>query len=59
VTDLACVHELAHRAPRVFDRHGGVHPVLVVEIDMVDTQAFEGCIAGSVHVIGVAVHADP
>ena len=37
--DLALAHEVGHRADDVLDRHGGVHAVLVEEIDAVGREA--------------------
>ena len=35
---LPCAHQLGHRADRLLDRHAGIDPVLVVEVDRVDAE---------------------
>ena len=43
--DLSLLDELVHRAPRLFYGQGGVHPVLVVEVDVVDPEPSERGVA--------------
>jgi hypothetical protein len=38
VTHLAGAHQVRHRADGVLDGHGGIDPVLVVEIDRLDAE---------------------
>ena len=59
VADLALVDELRHGAPGLLDGDGGVDAVLVVEIDVVDSQPRERSVAGGPHVFGTSVDADP
>src|SRR5215213_4492972 len=59
VAHLACLHQLRHGAPRLLDRSVGVHPVLVVEVDVVHTEAPQGSLASPPHVLGLAVDAQP
>src|SRR3954465_14141281 len=55
VAHLARAHELGHRADGVLDRSISVDPVLVVEIDGVDTQSLERRFAGLPNVLRLAV----
>jgi hypothetical protein len=57
VPDLALLDEIPDRARHVFDRHGGVDPVLVVEIDAVGTEALERALDGRLDVLRSAVQA--
>jgi len=59
VADLARLDELLHRADGLLDRDRGVHAVLVVEVDVVDTEALERGVAGGADVRRAAVDADP
>ena len=59
VTDLALGHELAHGADRLLNRRVGVDAVLVVEVDVVDTQPEQRAVAGLAHVLGPAVDGAP
>ena len=54
VADLALVDELGHRSDRVLDGRVRVHPVQVVEIDRLDTEATEAGLAGLPDVLGAA-----
>ncbi len=47
-----------HRADGLLDRHGVVHPVLVVEVDVVHAEPPERVVAGLADVVGPAVHAE-
>jgi hypothetical protein len=58
VPDLAGLDELAEGAPGVLDRHGGVHAVLVVEVDDVDAEPLQRGVARAADVLGAAVDAD-
>ena len=55
VADLARPDQLAHRAPGVLHRHGAVHPVLVVQVDVVGAEPLQGRVTGLAHVLGPAV----
>ena len=55
--DLPGVDELGHGSDRLLDRHRAVDAVLVVQVDDVDVEALQGCVAGAVHVVGTAVDA--
>ena len=55
MANLAGGDELGHRANRVLDRRRRVDAVLVVEVDVVDTEARERGVAGPAHVGGAAV----
>ncbi len=54
VFDLACFYEVGHRAYGVFDGGLRVDAVLVVEVDVVDAEALEGCVAGGFDVLWLA-----
>ena len=58
VADLTGGHQLGQCPPGVLHRHRGVHPVLVVEVDVVDPEPLERRVARPPHVVGPAVHAD-
>ncbi len=49
------MHELRHRADGVLDRSVGVDAVLVVEVDVIDSEALERALGGFAHVGGAAV----
>src|SRR3954447_12360399 len=57
IADLAGVHELLHRPDGLLYLRVRVDAVLVVEVDVVDVQALERCVAGLTHVLGVAADA--
>ena len=54
---LALLDQFLHRAHRLFDRHVGVDAVLVIEIDPIDTEAFQARLAGLHHVFRPPVDA--
>jgi hypothetical protein len=54
MANLARHDELRHRADRLLDRHPAVDAVLVVEVDVVETQPPQRGVAGLPHVLGVA-----
>ncbi len=56
VAHLAGLHQLGHGAHRVFDRHLGIDPVLVVEIEMLDAQPAQTALHRLTHVVGPAIH---
>ena len=59
IAHLALSDELGHGADGLFDRHRLVDAVLVVEVDVLDTEALQRGFAGGVHVLGPSVDADP
>ena len=56
---LARPYQVAHGADGLLDRHGAVHPMLVVQVDVVGAEPLERRVARSLHVVGPAVHAEP
>src|SRR3712207_6593657 len=59
VAHLPCLDELLHRADGFLDGHLRVHPVLVVEVYSVYAEPPERGVARSLHVVRLAVDADP
>ena len=57
VAHLPLPHQLGQRADGVFDRDLGIHAVLVVQIDVIDAETLERCLAASAHVLGAPVDA--
>jgi hypothetical protein len=55
VAHLALGHQLGHRADRLLDRRARVHPVLVVEVDVIRPQAAQRRLARLVHVLRAPV----
>ena len=47
--------QLGERSPRVQQRHGRVEPVQQVQVDDVDAQSSQRCVAGLPHVLGASV----
>jgi len=58
VTDLADLNQLGHGTNGVLDGRIGINPVLIVEIDHVDLQPAQGCLAGRTHIIGLSIDTD-
>lgn len=54
---LALLHQLAHGADRILDRHRWIDAVLVVEVDHVDAQPLEARIARRLHVLRRSIDA--
>src|SRR5262249_25621039 len=54
---LALFDESRHRADGLFDRHGGINPVLVIEIDDLDAESLEAGLAGLGNVGRAAIDA--
>src|SRR5262249_16115516 len=52
---LALADKLAHRADRVLDRNGRIHPMDVIEIDDVGLEPPEALLAGFAHILRPAV----
>ena len=53
---LPFAHELGHRADDILDRYGGVHAVLVQEVDVVRVEPAERALDSLADVRGPAVH---
>jgi hypothetical protein len=58
VGDLAGLDQLGRRPPGLLHRHRAVHPVLVVQVDMVDAESLQRGVAGAAHVLRPAVDPD-
>ena len=58
VPDLARLDQLGHRPPGVLDRHRPVHPVLVVQVDVVDPEPLQRLVTGPPRVVRLPVDAD-
>ena len=52
---LALLHQLAHGADRILDRHFRIDAVLVIEIDHIDAEALQALLAGLDHEVRPAV----
>ena len=59
MADLARRDQLRHRADRFLDRRRRVDAVLVVEVDVIDSQPLQRGLAGGVDVLGAAVDRAP
>jgi hypothetical protein len=59
VADLACAHQLGHRADGFLDRHGQVTPVHVVQVNDVGLQPGQAFVDALAHVGGVAADGRP
>src|SRR5262245_15214247 len=57
VAHLALLDETRHGADRVLDRNVGIDAMDVIEVDRVDAEPLEACLAGDRHVLGLAVDA--
>jgi alcohol dehydrogenase class IV len=55
VANLARVDEGLHRTPRLFDGHGPINSVLIVEVDDVNAETAKRLLTGAHHVLGLAV----
>src|SRR5215210_4262380 len=58
VADLSLLDELGHGADRFLDRNRAIHPMLVVEIDVVDAESLERTIARLPNILRPAVHSE-
>ena len=58
VADLALLDQLGHAADRLLDRHVGIDPVLVEEVDRVDAEPLQRAFAGAAGIGRAAVDAD-
>ena len=56
---FAALDEPRHRADRLFDRHRRIDAVQAVDVDVIDTEAFQALVAGLRHVIGMAAGERP
>ena len=56
-THFAGAHQLGHGAHGVFDGHGFVDAVLVVQINLLDAQTLSAGVATGLHVFGPAIDA--
>src|SRR5258708_26305682 len=52
---LAVRDQPGHSAHRLFDRHGWIDAVLIIQIDHLDTEALKTRVAGTDHVLGPPV----
>src|SRR5437764_5904275 len=57
ITDLALFDEPRHCADRILDRHCRIDPVLIIEIDDIDSEPLEARLAGLDNIGGTAVDA--
>src|SRR5687767_7504328 len=57
--DLPGLYEIRHRTDRLFDRHGTIDPMLIVQVNDVGVEPLERRIARCAHVLGTAVLALP
>ena len=57
VLDLAFLDQVLHRAGHVLDRHVGVDPVLVEQVNRVDPEALQRCVSDCADVLRAAVRA--
>src|SRR3954453_2515783 len=54
---LAALDEPAHLADRILDRHVGIDPVLVIEVDRIEAEPLQAGIAGLPDIFGAAIDA--
>ena len=57
VTHLARPHQFGHGANGIFNGNGFINAVLVIQVDHVGAQPLEAGLAGLLHVLRTAVHA--
>src|SRR5260370_39795175 len=53
--DLAVLHQGGHGARRLFDRHGWIDAVLIIQIDHLNAEALQTRLAGADHVLRPSV----
>ena len=58
MADLAGLDQCLHRAEGLFDGHGAIYPVLVVQVNDVDAESGQRRIAGLKNVVGCPVDSD-
>src|SRR5258705_1222080 len=56
--DLTLLDQILHRTRHMLDRHVGINPVLIQQVDDVDLQPLQRCLSDLADVLGPAVHAD-
>src|SRR5947209_11047320 len=54
---FALCDQLSHRSDRLFDRRVGINPVLIIEVDAIDSETAQTSLAGFFHIIRFAVDA--
>ncbi|MCY1232377.1 hypothetical protein D9M72_448650 [compost metagenome] len=54
---LAGLHQVRHGPHGLFDRHGRIHAMLVVQVDMVRAQPLQAGLAAGTHIVGAAIDA--
>src|ERR1700683_1941553 len=52
---LALFDQFRHGAERLFDRHGGVDPVLVIKIDDIDAEPLQARLARTQYISGASI----
>ncbi len=57
IADLALLDELGHGSDGLLDGHVRVDAMLVVEVDVLDAETLKRGVAGLMHVLGIAAHA--
>src|SRR5580698_4258527 len=55
VAHLAGFDEVRHRADSLLDRHGAIHAMLIIEVDLFDAEALERGVASRPYVFGPSV----
>src|SRR5438477_7902015 len=58
ITHFAFAHQLGHRPDGILDRRVGIDPMLVIEIDHLDTETLEARFAALPDILGSAVDAE-
>jgi hypothetical protein len=58
VAHLALVDELGHGTNCVLDWCSGINSVLIVEVDHIDLQPAQGCVASRAHVVWLSIDTD-
>jgi len=56
VPHLPFLNQVLHRSRHVFDRHRGVNPVLIVQVNRLDPEPFERTLGALLDVLGPAIH---
>src|SRR5690606_40629629 len=59
VADLASLHEIGERPDRLLDRRGGIDAMLIIEIDVIRTEALQRSITSGFRVFGRPFEALP
>ena len=58
VADLARLNELGHGTNGVLDRRVRINAVLIIEVDHIDLQPAQGCLASRAHIVRLSIDAD-